>query len=209
MIQSRNSAFGVNGLRAERFEELFKIEGAVLASKSTLSARRLWPLLWPQNAASEQHCRPPHVPLKMGRASRKGKKKPGQHTRNPRGGKPGRPSRAEVAERERKKKQAERMQRSRENRKRQREELGAGPSGPEPMPDMSVLGAKSTSNNKVKQSVDLAEEIAGGDKEKYAALVEGLIKHPSSGDYRSRIQEPWPEEAEAATAAVQDMAGTS
>jgi hypothetical protein len=90
------------------------------------------------------------VPVRMGRASKKGKKKPGQHTRNPRGGKPGRPCKAEVAERERKKKQAERMQHSRENRKRQREELGAGPSGPEPVPDMSVLGAKSTANKKVK-----------------------------------------------------------
>jgi hypothetical protein len=133
--------------------------------------------------------------------------RPGQHTRNPRGGKPGPPSKAEVAERKRKKKQAERMQRYREKRKHQREELGAGPSGPEPMPDMSVLGAKSTANKKVKQLVHLAEEIAGGNKDKYAALVEGLIKHPSSADYRSRIQEPWPEEAEAATAAMQGMAG--
>jgi hypothetical protein len=143
----------------------------------------------------------------MGRASKKGRKRPGQHTRNPRGGKPGRPNTAEVAERERKQKQAERMQRSRENRKRQREDLGAGPFGPEPMPDMSVLGAKSTANKKVKQLVDVAEEIAGGNKDKYAALVEGLIKHPSSADYRSRIQEPWQEEAQAATAAMQDMAG--
>jgi hypothetical protein len=55
--------------------------------------------------------------------------------------------------------------------------------------------------------VDLAEEIAGGNKDKYAALVEGLIKHPRSADYRSRIKDPWPEEAEAATAAAQDMAG--
>jgi hypothetical protein len=70
-----------------------------------------------------------------------------------------------------------------------REDLDAGPSGPEPMPDMSLLGAKATANKKVKQLVDLARKIGGADKG-MSSTHRGLVKHPSSADYRSRIQRP-------------------
>lgn len=148
---------------------------------------------------------------RMGGSAKDGKKRPGQNTRKPTGKRIGRPSNAEQEELERKKKNAEKMRRSRE-RKRERAEAEArgeagGPAESQPLPDKSVLGAKSTSNKKIKKMVDLAEELAGGDREKYAAVVDGLVKHPRSGDYRSRIQGPWSKEADTAMAIVQDMAG--
>jgi hypothetical protein len=99
-------------------------------------------------------------PSEWGALPRKARRPAGQHVRNPCGGKPGPPSKIEEAERERKKKQLSRKYAGIKG-ETQHEDLDAGPSGPEPMPDMLLLGARATANKKVKQLVEISRKITG------------------------------------------------